>query len=444
MNFIFIMSDSFRFDNLACNTKRYPRFRAPKREVMTPHLDRFAERATIFERSYVGSYPTVQNRTDLFTGKMLPVNSWAPLGKDQTTFALALKKAGYWNQMIQDTPHTLKRGFHFDRDFDGWEWIRGQEGDNFGAEPVKEPGDPRKTRQNGAWGRHLGNIAVIRHCEQDYFCAQTMTRAVQWLERNYKKDKFFLYVDTFDPHEPWDAPQWYEDLYDPGYKGIAYRYPIYGKASTYTKAELAHMRASYAAEATLVDRWAGFLLESVERMGLMENTCVIFTADHGICIGDHGWTGKNAPPMYEEIARQPLLIHLPGQTASRRVKALVQPVDVSATILDLAGLKRPASFDGVSLKPALLGKPLKTRPYAFTRGNGAPSIASQDWSLVYPVRKEKSKSAAAPELFHLAADPAQTKDVLKKNLPRARKMWDAFAAWLAKADTDAAQVCSRP
>jgi arylsulfatase A-like enzyme len=458
MNFIFIMSDSFRFDTLACYTKRFPRFRTAKREIATPNLDRFASISTIFDRSYVGSYPTVPNRKDIFTGKMRPFHKWSPLANEDKTFLTPLKKRGYMTQMYQDTPHSLKEGFRFDRDFDGWEWIRGQEGDRLSPAPIDEPGDPRKTRQNRSWGRHMANHLPTRHTEQDCYCARTMTKAAQWLERFHNKGKFLLYIDTFDPHEPWDAPMWYEESYDPGYKGIAYRYPIYGRAGTYTKAELNHMRACYAGEATLVDRWVGFLLESAERMGLLENTCIIFTADHGILSGEHGWTGKNLMELYEEIARQPLLVHMPGQTRSRRVKSLVQPVDLPATILDLAGAKAPCDYDGASLRPGLEGKPLKTRPLAFSRGGSGAVITSRDWALLYPPGKggmdgvpgvpgeaTTRKRSTSPTLYNLVADPTQQKNVLAKNRRQAQAMWDAYAAWLEAGGLSVSpDQCPRP
>jgi arylsulfatase A-like enzyme len=442
MNFIFIMSDSFRFDNLACYTRKTPRFRTKKREVATPNLDRFAQHATVFERAYAGSYPTIPNRKDIFTGKMFPFNPWGPLPTDSDTFVRMLKGAGYVTQLIQDTPHTLKNGFNFDRDFDGWEWIRGQEGDRLACEPVAEPGDPEKTRQNGAWGLHMAALEMTRRSEQDCYCAQTMTKAAKWLERNHNKEKFLLFIDTFDPHEPWDAPQWYEDQYDPGYDGIAYRYPVYGKCHVFSKKELNHVRACYAGEVTLVDRWIGYLLETVERMGLMEDTCVIFTADHGICVGDHGWTGKDFNPLYDEIARIPLIIHLPGQARSRRVSPLVQPVDLTATILDLVGIKPPHELDGLSLRPGLEGKSLKTRRHVFSAGDRNLRVASRDWALIYPSAKLTGPKSRTPQLFHLAADPLQKRNVLKGNVDQARSLWDAYQARMKKAGLSVNEVLS--
>ncbi|OPZ20273.1 MAG: Arylsulfatase [candidate division BRC1 bacterium ADurb.BinA364] len=434
LNFIIIMCDSLRFDTLECYSSQYPRLRAAKGEAQMPHIDNFARRATIFERCYVGSYPTVPNRKDLFTGKLVfPFEGWSPLSPDAVTFAQELVKAGYWTQMIQDTPHTLNKGFNFQRDFNGWQFIRGQETDNPGPRPLAQPGDPAKTRGTENWSRHLGNLQEYRHYEADSYCAQTMATAARWLERNYDLGPFALYIDTFDPHEPWDSPRWYEDMYWTGEDCEAYRYPIYGKADLYSEAELARMRAMYAAEATLVDRWVGYLLESIERMGLMDNSIIVITGDHGVSTGDHGYTGKNAMPLYEVIAHVPLLIRMPGQTESRRVKELTQHCDLMPTLLDFASVTPRKALDGISLRPALEGKPLPSRPYVFTRGNDGLTVTSEEWSLVYPPSGQQDRASSVPELFHLPSDPTQTKNVLSENLEQARAMWDAYNAWMAEA-----------
>lgn len=130
---------------------------------------------------------------------------------------------------------------------------------------------------------------------------------------------FFLYIDFFDPHEPWDPPRRYIDLYDAGYSGEEVTYPLYGPCDYLTKDELEHCRAMYAGEATLVDNWIGRVLEKVDSLGLYEDTAIIFTSDHGFYLGEHGLIGKSiiigdfygSAPMYEEVAHIPLFIRLP-------------------------------------------------------------------------------------------------------------------------------------
>lgn len=451
MNFIFVVSDSFRFDNLACYAGMRPRFATATRPVQTPHLDAFCRRCTIFDHAYFGSYPTIPNRKDIFTGRMRPFNAWAPLAAEERTFIADFVKAGYVTQIFTDTYHLMKDNFNFARDFDGWEWIRGQENDRLSCYAGDWPIDPAKCRTStllhATWRQQIGNLDYIgRQFEEQCFCAQTATKAIQWLERQYSRDNpFFLYIDSFDPHEPFDAPQWYEDLYDPGYTGDVNRFPKYGPSSIHTSAELNHIRALYAAEVTLVDRWIGRLLETIEHMGLMDNTCIVFTSDHGFYLGEHDSVGKIVQPLYEEICHLPLLIHMPGQQRSRRASAIVQPVDLTATLLDLARVNTDLMLDGVSLRPVLEGRRMQTRPYAFSRGSEQGlTVSSSEWSLVYP-RPEEGKELGLPELFNLRADPMQKKNLLRSQIKVARAMWDAHQQWLRKASLEIdVKNCPRP
>jgi arylsulfatase A-like enzyme len=460
VNFIIIVSDTFRFDNLACYTQSAgkgaraarPRFDTPKGDVMTPHLDRFAQQSTVFENAYIGSFPTVPNRKDLLTGRLVfPWEAWSPLRPDAVTLPRLLRKAGYETMMVLDTPHIIRQGFNFDRDFNGFDFVRGQETDQLASWLADQPFDPSLVRGAGNWKQHLANIAEIRRSEKDCFVAQTMTRATQWLERWYdrnngQRNKFMLYVDTFDPHEPWDAPTWYEDLYDPGYKGPVNRYVFQGPVEgRFSKAEVDHFRAIYAAEVTLVDRWIGFFMETIERMGLMDDTCIIFTADHGTCIGEHGMNGKGggfASYFYEEVAHIPLVVRLPGQTKARRLAPLAQSCDVMPTILDLAGVKKPDTLHGHSLKPMLKGGSRPVRRFAFARHGSEKgdllqhsAVFGEGWALLLPDMKPgEDPSTYAPSLFNLKTDPLQKKNVIKQNREVAREMWDAFDQWLREVD----------
>jgi len=223
MNVILIVSDTFRHDYLGCYGNEW---------IRTPSLDGFARKATVFDRAYAASFPTVPHRHDLYTGRYtFTYSDWAPLPKNETVLPQALRQTGCVTQLIVDTPHILKDGFNYDRGFDGWLWIRGQENDRYMTAPkeVKLPCEPSKLRKRGVTTtQHLRNVSS-RRSESDHFVAQTMTAAMKWLELNYNQhDKFFLHVDTFDPHEPWDPPRWYVDMYDPGYDGEEVVYPVYG------------------------------------------------------------------------------------------------------------------------------------------------------------------------------------------------------------------------
>ena len=131
-----------------------------------------------------------------------------------------------------------RSGFGFDRGFQGVRWIRGQTSDGYVVDPtlpVRLEGPPEKWRGQGTpWLQHQRNTYYWEG-ELDHFGPRTLFTAEQWLEKNYRggpsgtppsaPDRapdgapFFLWIDTWDPHEPWDAPQYYVDLYDPGYQG---------------------------------------------------------------------------------------------------------------------------------------------------------------------------------------------------------------------------------
>ena len=148
-------------------------------------------------------------------------------------------------------------------------------------------------------------------------------------------------VDTWDPHEPWDAPSYYTELYWPGHDGEL-ALPVYGNwhdVPGYAEDGLRKGHATCCGEVIMADTWLGFLLKSVENMGLANRTVVIFTTDHGFYFGEHGglfgkmssdkypdgtlrpygesgstWTHS---PMFEELVHIPLLLHVPGLPAGR-------------------------------------------------------------------------------------------------------------------------------
>lgn len=394
-NIILIVSDTFRNDLLLGE------FKVKGSPVEVQNLKKLTESAIVFTRAYCASFPTVPNRHDLLTGKYtFTYYDWAPLPRDEVVLPQILKKEGYVTMLIGDTPHIFKDGFNYDRGFDGWVWIRGQENDRYRTDPeyVELPCKPEKLRSIETTIQHMRNNA-LRVFEGDWIPAKTSNTAIEWLERNYSRN-FFLYVDFFDPHEPWDPPEYYVERYDPNYKGEKVIYPAYGPCDYLTKEELEHCRAMYAGEATLVDKWIGRILEKVEELGLWENTALIFTSDHGFYLGEHGLIGKSIvmgnvhglAPLYEEVSHVPLILRLPDSMMSAKrglkIDSLVQTPDVTATILELAG--SDYRVEGSSLLPLVRGESSKLRDFAVSTpsiihgasGGLRPTITSEDWSLI--------------------------------------------------------------
>ncbi|MCX8161441.1 MAG: sulfatase-like hydrolase/transferase, partial [Candidatus Bathyarchaeota archaeon] len=214
-NIIVIVSDTFRYDLL------HRRFQIRDGVIANlDRIDRFSLDSIEFTRAYHASFPTVPNRADILTGRYtFTYFDWSPLPREWITLPILIKKAGYTCMMITDTPHILKDGYHFDRGFDGWIWIRGQENDRYRTSPldVRLPCSPWKLRSVETTIQHIRNNYGRRY-EEDWIPAKTALEAARWLEENYGR-RFFLYLDFFDPHEPWDPPRWYVVMYDPEYEG---------------------------------------------------------------------------------------------------------------------------------------------------------------------------------------------------------------------------------
>jgi arylsulfatase A-like enzyme len=497
MNVVLIISDTFRRDHLGCYGNPW---------VHTPNLDRFAGEGMTFDRAYTGSFPTVPHRADIMTGRFTFTEfEWAPLPREAVVLSETLSKAGLTTFMVADTPHILQHGYNFQRGFDGFEWIRGQENDRWKTYPRNPalPCAPQKLRNpQVAVKQYLRNVHH-RTREEDYFAPRTMRGAMDWLEESGRQGPFFLYVDTFDPHEPWDPPRHYTDLYDPGYEGEEVIYPAYAPCDYLSPAELKHVRALYAGEVTLVDAWVGRLLRRIDELGLRDSTAVIFTTDHGFCHGEHELMGKSIiregfsahVPMWGEIARIPLLVRVPGLTPTtphpsplplgeggvrvrvpglaqgQRTEAIVQPPDITASIYDLAGVEPPASVQGRSFLPIVRGKAKKLRDFAVSSGSiiHGPrarrwsTLTTPEWSFLYAgseldqarpavaatvdsvARYEKAElgGSGEPMLFHLTDDPGEKRNLYPRRRALAQKLLAQYVEFLRSLGTKEEYLASR-
>jgi len=444
-NIILIVTDTFRYDNLGDLCSEMP--------VRTPCLDSFAaERATSVEGFYAGSFPTIPHRTDIATGRLgWPFYGWQPIDLSSRNHIAALLGAeGYATQLICDCPHLFRARFQFA--FDAAFQHRGQEGDRALLhlnDPILTVVPPEKTRLRPSFRGHpLADLHRWHNrywrLESETFPARTGETAVRWLEENYRAEPFFLWVDFFDPHEPWDPPEYMVHRYDPDYEGTPMIHPNYGRADVYTKVELRNLRAHYAAEAELVDRWIGRILQKVDDLELWENTVVVVTSDHGISIGEHNRTGKSNIsdeddrywPIYPEIGHVPFLVAAPDVPGGKSLKLFAQPVDLLPTVCDLAevNVEPPEPFQGRSFAEALRTGAGCHREFVvsgcFVRGDGVPRkavtpfLVTEEWGYA-PVGAE-----GEPELYDLRADPLAAENIAAENEDVVREMHDLFLGYL--------------
>ncbi len=436
MNLVVIISDTLRRDFLGCYGNTW---------VHTPNIDALAEQSIVLERCYTGSFPTIPHRADLMTGRYnFPFRPWSPLPPEERPIQVLAKRAGYVTALITDHTQMLAPGYNFHQGFDAVEWIRGQAPDKWKSHKpkLKPPCDPQKLRQPENWlMRYLANIEG-RRTEADWFSPQTFSRAMEWLELNRDHEKFLLWIDTFDVHEPWTPPQWYVDMYDPGYEGEEVIYPRYDKADYLTQAELKHIRALYAATITMLDRWLGMFLNKLQDVGRWEDTAILFTSDHGWYHGEHGLVGKHTVlepkldwPYYEEVAHIPAIWRIPGQEP-RREQVLCQPVDLMATMCELLGIETPEDIHGASILPALSGgEPPRKIAVTSRVLPSAPdvrvysAITDGRWSLQYPGANWPS------ELYDLSADAAQERNVISEHLDEAQRLHQEYLNFLSQLGT---------
>jgi arylsulfatase A-like enzyme len=430
-----------------------------------------AERSVRFQRHYAAGFPTMPARADHFTGRWtMSFMGWSPLPSNVTTLAEILSAKGLHTAAVVDTPFYLREGMNYDRGFRSFFMNTGQEGS--GAKKMKD-------------GRHESQDArAAWRFESDYNSPQTFIKAMQWLEHHYKED-FFLYVDTWDPHEPWDAPSYYTEIYWPDYDGEIIE-PIYGfwkDVPGFTQERLEKAHATYCGEITMVDTWLGYLLRRVENMGLMENTAIIFTSDHGFYFGEHGGLfGKMVyemgsdgkypklddwdkqieggiwaySPLYEEIVNIPLLIYIPGVSAGVYGR-LTSAVDVMPTVLEVLGCDIPDFVEGQSLLSKIDNSAVSGREFAvssipfanpgdpvrsvdnFLRMLKAPTvttITSDNYSLLYSQEKGQSK------LYDLSLDPGQQKDIISDQPDVGKELHQHLVKFMR--DTHVAEYLLKP
>ncbi len=426
MNVVLIIIDTLRQDHVGCYGNKW---------IKTPYLDSLAKESVLFTQAYPSSLPTLPVRRVLQTGcRIFPfrghraykgdfvgASGWGPVSEQRDTIAEILQSHGYCTSFITDTYHHFKPSKNFHRGFNEWTWIRGQEADPYrsGPYPSEEKilaqlpeslRTGRNTRFLKFLSLYLMNVAERRY-EEDYFPARVFKAGARWLEQNQDAEKFFLVLDSFDPHEPWDPPVSYKKMYDPDEDTInLLPFSLYGRADQLTPPELKRFRANYAGEVTLVDRWLGYFLEKMENLGLMDNTLIAVISDHGHCIGEQNLISKQGHPMSREIADLVLMIRHPkGEGAGRICDSLMYNYDLPATILAKLGIEPEKPMDGKDIWPLALGKKEEIYDHITCAWGPFVMVCDKDyWYNAY-------LWGEAPLLYNLKKDPKLEKNIAKEH-----------------------------
>ena len=427
-NIIVIVSDTMRASDVGCYGSDV---------VQTPCLDAFATHSVRFTRAYPESLPTIPVRRALHTGRRVypfrnyrPVRwdivslpGWQPIGNDEDTLAENLAAAGYHTGLVTDTLPYFAPGFNFTRGFWQWEFIRGQQQDRWQSphavpdERLSRYGDPVSMKQNlhGLVPMHLANTAHVQS-EEDTTTARTFQWGMQFLKDNRHGQPFYLIVDCFDPHEPWEAPENYYRMYgDVSYSGRRIVHCGYGPADQfgYTDEEIAHVRAHYRGLTTMVDTWFGKFIKTLDELGLTENTVVFFMSDHGtnFCDNPRRVIGKPADSMYPGVMSIPFMVRLPHRLMAGTVcDELLYNIDLTCTIYDLAGITSYDGLDGRSLR-TLLHRTGGWNPRGYVTcryGHSVCYIDRETWAL-------GDVNGVPQAVFDLAFDPDCRENILERD-----------------------------
>lgn len=399
-------------------------------QMITPSLDKLGNDGVVFSKAYCSVPVCGASRASILSGlrptatRFVDFKTWKD--KDAPNVASLpkwFKENGYT---------TLSRGkvyHHIDDDLGAWS---------------EEPWDAVVPAQT--WRDYVleENIALQNNPDiksgPAYECADAADnayrdgrfadKAIDDLNRFKKNgDPFFLALGFVKPHLPFNAPKKYWDLYDeeqivlPTNQGKPENAPkeamhTWGELRSYhgipkkgplpneTAKKLAH---GYYASVSYIDAQIGKVLKELDRLGLAENTVVVFWGDHGWHLGEHGLWCKHC--NFDRVMNAPLIIRAPGITSGAKTETLVEFVDVYPTLCDLTGLKQPSHLDGKTLLP-VLENPEKTHKKAvFSRYHDGESVITDQFIYTQWVKNGKYVSQM---LFDHKNDPAENINVAEK------------------------------
>jgi len=430
MNVVVVVMDSLRADHVYGSRAR------------TAAMNKVAREGLRFTRAYPEGMPTIPARRAIMAGRrtfpfrgwhpyrdLPPQPGWEPVGSDGKTWTSVLREQGWTTGYVTDNPHLLL-GIHkrFRRTFDRVELVDGQSPLRF---------KPKRRVSRAEVSRHLppalrGSRAEPRIAaylaanprdrrEEDHLAAKVFRNGMNWIEWAATRQPFALVIDSFDAHEPWDAPRRIRDIYGPPNAPIEPIQPFPTPAAKYasldlTRSIMRRMRQLYAAEVTLVDTWLGHFLDRLANLGMAENTLVVLISDHGVLLGEYGWVGKRFDQIHEELSHVPFIIRHPqGKAAGRASRYYASTHDIGPTVLRALGQDPPGHMDGVDLTPLFGGRsPRRARPYRTTAYNDYVAASDGRWLLV------SDNQGRDKRLYALSNERV---DVARRNPQHVRRLW---------------------
>jgi arylsulfatase A-like enzyme len=449
-NIVLVMSDQHRADMMGC---------AGDAGVLTPALDGLAAEGVRFSRVSCQGPLCMPARASFMTERYVRdhgvYTNWAEIAPDAPTYVWALREAGYHTALIGKA-HLYRDEFHTATHVDELaERLRA-----LGFAEVNETGDKFSSSMLNPYTDHLrarGLLDAYRHhiadraYQGDNESGQNATKRVpmwdatpmpvpldayidawhgvevaRWIEEYSRSEPFFLFAGFPGPHDPWDAPREAVDRYrgtevsmprttrrpevegTGRYSALLNSFLWLSDTETMTADAIRGMRRAYSADISVIDDAVGGIVAALRRRGLLDNTWLIYTSDHGEMGGNHGLMSKCV--LYEPAVRVPLIVRPPGGGGPRVVDAIVEHVDVPASVREIAGAPELAESEGRSLLAhvsALARDDETSRDVSVSENWGFAAFETNRYKLVV------DEDACAPcQLFDLHEDPNEDTDLL--------------------------------
>jgi arylsulfatase len=415
---LFITADQQRSDSMSAYGLGF---------VRTPNLDRLAREGVVFDRAFVPAPLCQPTRAALLTGLSPtahgvlnnhvwfspPVRAWVP---DVTAAGYRTAAIGKMHFYPWDDPHgfadrvSAEDKRHYYRRDDYTLWLESQ-----GYERLHPPSIPGYYEGMGAMPSTLPAELHI-----DSYIG---TQGAEWLRRN-AREPFFAWVSFNSPHDPYDPPAELADLYldapipapvgsaadlesRPAVQRRAHRgtleNPLFDiDYRDLTPAAIRRIRAFYYASITHVDNQVGKCLAALEEAGVLDDTLVIYSTDHGDALGDHGLIFKNF--FYESMVRVPLIARGPSVARGARCGALVDTTDIAATILTHLGRSLPPICQSRPLQPLLEDPSRPHRRAVFSYVEDRAMVRTDRWKLA-------RYGDGDGELYDLDDDPEELRNL---------------------------------
>lgn len=427
-NFLFLIADDHAGYVLGC---------AGDRRAETPNLDALASQGTRFAHHFCNEPVCTPSRQSLLTGQMPSAAGVTalrtPLDPGKPTLAKQFRKAGYktavFGKMHFNAPG--RPGLH------GFEhcFTEDQLNRHMRERPVQRPVPPdvrvkpewRPFRDPARIWLNAEKLPYPRH-DADMKGTVQAQLACRFLEEN-KDNPFALWVSFHEPHSPYDFPVEDAARFPPS----RFTAPRVGPEDAWqiplifrdlSPEEKQGINAAYYTSVRFLDKNLGIVLNRLRELNLEEDTLVVYLADHGYCLGQHGRFEKHCG--YDPALHVPLILRWPGRIRQGTVKEMTEHIDVAPTIVDLMGLDPLPVQHGASLRPFLEGKRSAPRGHVFSQylENEEVFLRTDRWKYIFCSGRRKRTDGYETDnptpgryqrLYDLKADPGEFTDVAAKN-----------------------------